>query len=166
MQRETVGAVLITGPVGVGKTAVAAELAEVLRERGLRAAVLDLDWLGWLPGANGGVDELILRNLRAVRPNFEAAGATHLVLARSVREGRLVQALAAELDEVGLAVAALTARRETIEGRLRRRDAGSELEQHLAEAGLDREAGDFEVENDGRPVRAVAEELADRLGWT
>jgi hypothetical protein len=166
MQHKGVRAVLVTGPVGVGKTAVAAELGEVLAERGVRAAVLDLDWLGWLPRADGGVDQLILRNLRAVRPNLESAGATHLVLARSVRDPQFVAELAAELRDGGLAVARLTASASAIDARLRARDVGAELAEHLDEGALDADVGDFELANESRLVRDVAEELADRLGWT
>ena len=79
----SVPAVLLTGRVGVGKTVVAAEIGELLAERGVRVAVIDLDWLGWLAGAaDGEIDPLILRNLAATWPNHEAAGADRAVLAR------------------------------------------------------------------------------------
>ena len=38
-------AVLITGLFGTGKSSVAIEMADVLEQRGLRYAVIDLDWL-------------------------------------------------------------------------------------------------------------------------
>lgn len=144
---------------------MAAELGELIAEAGGRAAVVDLDWLGWLSGANGGVDTLILANLRAVRPNFEAAGATHLVLARSVRDRRLVDELRRHL-RLELPLVRLTASRETVVERLRSRDSGAQLAEHLAENEAEPGLADFEVENEGRPVREVAEELAQRLGWT
>ena len=157
-------AVLVTGSVGVGKTAVAAELGELLAERGLKAAVVDLDWLGWLAGADGGVDGLILANLSAVVPNFRTAGATHLVLARSVRDAQLVHELREALPE-SLSVVRLTASRETVSRRLVARDVGAQLAEHLEEESADADVAEFEVANDDVPVRAVAQELARRLGW-
>lgn len=155
-------AVLLTGPVGVGKTVVAAELGELLAELGVRAAVIDLDWLGWLAGADGGIDELIVRNLDATWPNYEAAGAERAVLARSVRDRRLVEALRARFD---LTVVRLTASDETVAARLGRRDAGSQLAEHLAEGGREADVPDFEVTNDGASVREVAHEVLRRVGW-
>jgi adenylylsulfate kinase-like enzyme len=40
-------AVLITGPFGTGKSSVAIEIADILEKRGVRYAVIDLDWLCW-----------------------------------------------------------------------------------------------------------------------
>ena len=155
-------AVLLTGPVGVGKTVVAAELGELLAEDGVCAAVIDLDWLGWLAGVDGGIDELIVRNLDATWPNYEAAGAERAVLARSIRDRPLVEALRARFD---LTVVRLTASDETVAARLGRRDAGSELAEHLAERGQEADVGQFEVTNDGAPVREVAQEVLGRVGW-
>ena len=45
-------AALITGLFGTGKSSVAIEMADVLEQRGLPYAVIDLDWLCW--GWGGG----------------------------------------------------------------------------------------------------------------
>jgi len=69
---DRVPAAFLTGPVGVGKTAVATALGELLEAAGASVAVLDLDWLGWAhlgPGAPS-PDQLIALNLSAVSPNF------------------------------------------------------------------------------------------------
>lgn len=155
-------AVLLTGPLGVGKTVVAAELGELLAELGVRAAVIDLDWLGWLAGADGGIDELIVRNLDATWPNYEAAGAERAVFSRSVRDATLPEALRARFD---LTVVRLTASNETVAARLGRRDAGTQLAEHLAERGSEADVADVEVANDGAPVRDVAQEVLRRVGW-
>jgi adenylylsulfate kinase len=155
-------AVLLTGPVGVGKTVVAAEIGDLLAEDGVRAAVIDLDWLGWLAGADGGVDELIVRNLDATWPNYEAAGAERAVLARSVRDAGLVEALRARFD---LTVVRLTAPNETRAARLSWRDTGTQLAEHLAEPGTEADVADLEVANEGPPIRDVAREVLRRVGW-
>lgn len=163
MRHKRTEAVLITGPVGVGKTSVAAEAGGLLAEQGGAAAVVDLDWLGWFPGgAEGGVDALILRNLAAVWPNFQAAGAERLVLARSVRDPWLVGELRGAFE---LRVVRLRASQETVAERLSRRDTGAELDEHRAERAEEADVADFELANDGRPIREVAEEILRRLEW-
>jgi len=166
-------AVLITGGIGAGKTSLALELGEVLAERGLPTALIDLDWLGWLCGApaDRSFEELIARNLEAVWPNFEAAGATHFVLTRAVLGPAELDALRWAVPSEELATVRVAASPELVEERLRRRDTGAELEHHLAEAKMSAEqaeslgAEDFHVENDTRPIREVAAEVLERLGW-
>jgi dephospho-CoA kinase len=158
-----VKAVLLTGAIGAGKTALAADVAEALAERGTRTAVVDLDWLGWV--APGPVDGLIVKNLEAIWPNFRAAGAERLVLARALDEHEELEAIRAAVPGVDLAVVKVTASPETIAERLRHRDTGAVLEEHLAQPLDLAPVEDFEIENDGRPIREVALELLRRLDW-
>ena len=166
-------AVLITGGIGAGKTSLAVELGELLGERGMPTAVIDLDWLGWLCGgpAEHSFEALIAENLEAVWPNYEVAGATHFVLTRAVHGQAELEALRRAVPSDGLAIVRVAAAPELVEERLRQRDTGVELEHHLAEASPSAEraeslgAEDFNVQNDNRPVREVAAEVLERLGW-
>ncbi len=75
---------LITGPPGVGKTAVAAEVSELLDSAGMAHAFVDIDSLRWCyprPPADRFRVALAMKNLAAVWANFQAAGAARLVLA-------------------------------------------------------------------------------------
>jgi adenylylsulfate kinase len=166
--------VLLTGAIGVGKTAVAVELGALLEERGARPALLDLDWLGWLrprPDSYWTIDELIARNLSAMWPNLRAAGADRLVLTRALRRSDQLAAIREALPDVALVVVRVNADAGTIEKRLRARDSGEILREHLSQAvemAGELDSGrveDFRVENDGRPVQEVAHELLRRLGW-
>lgn len=166
-------AVLLTGPVGSGKTAVAMELGEALEARGLPAAVIDLDWLGWFHGPPGSPspDELIVENLRAVWPRFAAAGARYLVLARAVTTTTQVAALRDALPEVETAVVLVQASPEAIAARLGERDSGAVLREHLAESSTMTEAlrkaglHDVVVDNGRGSAAQSASELLDLLGW-
>jgi hypothetical protein len=158
-----VKAVLLTGAIGAGKTALAADLAEALAEAGTRTAVVDLDWLGWV--VPGRADGLIVQNLGAIWPNFRSAGVERLVLARALDKRGELEAIKAAVPGVELTVVKVTASPGTIAERLRRRDTGAVLEEHLAQS-LDLAAvEDFEIENDGRSIREVARELLRRLDW-
>jgi hypothetical protein len=169
----TIPTALLTGTVGSGKTAVAAEIGIQMERRDLPVAVIDLDWLGWVhlgPG-HAPPDGLVIRNLVAVWPNFVAAGMRYAVLVRALAGRAPLDALRAALPQARLTVIRLTARADTIERRLRGRDAGAVLEEHLSlapamAAAMDEAVlEDFRVENDGASVREVAAEILDRLGW-
>ena len=174
MSEIRVDAVLLTGTIGSGKTALAVELGDVLGGRGHATAVLDLDWLGWFhpaPGATSAPADLIVRNLRSIWPNFRAEGVRYLVMARMIQTPAEVNAIRDALDGVSLTVVRVSASEETIEARLRARDTGAELAEHLRELalvnrGLDEMAiEDLSIENEGRLIRAVAEDVLDRLAW-
>jgi hypothetical protein len=167
-------AALITGTIGSGKTAVATEIGDLLGERGLSNAVIDLDWLGWFtpgPGYDVSIDELIVENLERVVPTFLARGARYLVLTRALEEPWLVSAIPGALGDTPVTVVRLTASRRTIEERLRRRDSGTVLEEHLLESvafseGLDKLNIDhINVDNDRHGVRDAALEVIRVLGW-
>jgi hypothetical protein len=169
----TIPTVLLTGTVGSGKTAVAAEIGIQMERRDLPVAIIDLDWLGWVHLGPGQAppDGLVIRNLVAVWPNFVAAGMRYAVLVRALASRAPLDALRAVLPQARLTVIRLAARPDIIERRLRGRDSGAVLEEHLSlapamAAAMDEAVvEDFRVDNDGAPLHAVAAEILDRLGW-
>jgi hypothetical protein len=171
--RDPVPTLLLTGTVGSGKTVVAADIGVLLEERRLPVAIIDLDWLGWVHLASGfdAVEALIAANLAAIWPNFQAAGVRHLVLTRAVTKQESLESLRDALPDAAFTVARLTSTGGIIRDRLRRRDTGAVLDQHLEEStsmarAMDAAAiEDFQVQNEGRPVRVVAGEIVTRLGW-
>jgi tRNA uridine 5-carbamoylmethylation protein Kti12 len=164
-------AVLITGMFGSGKSSVAVEMADVLEKRGIRYAVLDLDWLAWASTADdeeGAEHRLLLKNLEPVVGNYLAAGVRLFILARSVRASEL-ESLRAGLA-MPMRVVRLTVPWAEIERRLgadvtaaRQDDLRDAAAWNAASEGVGIE--DMTVPND-RPVREVAMEVLDRLGWT
>jgi adenylylsulfate kinase len=168
---DQVRAVLITGTIGSGKTAVATDIGEILEERGIPCAIVDLDWLGWVHLGRGPIDELIASNFAAMVPNYRAAGVRHYVLARSIGSPEQIGALGGVLDGAPLVVVRLTASKETLFGRLRKRDEGRILQEHLGQAvqfeseQAQAQLADFDVSTDARSVREVATEVVSRLGW-
>lgn len=95
-------ALLLTGPYGVGKSALAAEIAGLLEGRQPFAA-LDLDWLAWYddgvtPGHSPAAFEMCARNLAAVVANYREAGVRLFVLAGAILDDashrRLVELMA------------------------------------------------------------------------
>ncbi len=173
MSAAAIPALLLTGTVGSGKTVVAIEIGRMLEQQGRSAAVVDLDWLGWLHRRSSSVtaDQLIARNLAAIWPNLREAGMTCAVLARAILGRDGLDALRVAVPQADLVVVRLTASPSTIERRLRRRDSGEELEEHLRDSiemsrAMDREAlEDIAVANDDRSPSDVAREVLQRVGW-
>ncbi len=162
---------LITGSLASGKTAVAQEIIAVAAKLGLRAAAIDLDWLGWTAGATMGLDELIARNLVAMAGNFEAAGIDHLVLARAMVDPGAVQTVMQALAGWDVTVMRLVAPRTVLELRIRARDTGSELQEHLSELDEITERvkaaapGAHAIANQARELGDVAHEVMRTAGW-
>ena len=171
----SVPVILITGPVGVGKTAALGEATELLEAAGVPFAAVDLDGLSWCYPTPAGDDRfrsgLTLRNLAGVWRNFADAGARRLVLARVVEARAELQRYRDAVPGAEIVVARLRASDATLQERIARRELGLGRAWHAARA---RELAslmdsarveDFMVETDGRDVNAIAREILTRAGW-
>ena len=169
--RSGAQAVLLTGLFGTGKSTVTADIADVLEGAGVTYAALDLDWLTWT-NASGSTraDEhrMMLVNLESVVTNFLGAGATHFILARSVRDRHELTSLAAAIG-IPLRTVELQLPFEEIARRIvadptegRRADLARTAAWTTQEIGSG--LADVTVTND-RSVRDVALEILAWLGW-
>lgn len=172
MKSTTVPLLIVTGTVGVGKTAVAAEMSEILSAQQVPHAFVDLDALSysWPPQGRFN-EELAFKNLAAVWANFCQAGAERLIVAHVIESPRDLGRYREAVPGATIVVCRLTASQETREARLRAREAGMGLAWHLRRTVVLEEIlqqvslEDFRVENDGRPLDAVAREVLERAGW-
>jgi adenylylsulfate kinase len=164
---------LLTGTVGSGKTTLAYEVNDLLSEREVPNAIIDLDALTaqWPPSSRWNAD-LMFENLALLWPNYQAHGAERLVLAHVLEDGTERERYLAAVPGADLTVVRVVAPEAARLDRLRRRMPPGpsldwhlhrtvELEQILAGAGLE----DLVIDNGDRPIRAVAEELLDCVGW-
>lgn len=150
---------------------MAKEVIAIASVIGLHAAAIDLDWLGWTTSATGSVDELIARNLTAIAASYVAVDIDHLVLARGIVNPDGVGFVAAALPEWKLEVVRLNATTVTMEHRIRARDSGAELEEHLAQIDeiaqrvMEATPTAHVVVNDQRALRDVARDVMRAAGW-
>ena len=164
---------LITGTVGAGKTTVAFEISDVLRQREVPNAAIDLDGLTVMwPWTSKWHADLMFQNLASIWPNYQAHGATHLVLAHVLEDAAELDRYRAAVPGAEITVVRLVVPEETRKVRLRSRipQQGArdwhlartvELEAILAAAANEH----FTVENGSRDVRNVAVEILQRAGW-
>jgi hypothetical protein len=169
----SVPTLLITGTVGVGKSAVAAEISDALAALKVPNAAVDLDALVWQwPSTSSWNDDLMFENLAALWPNYARHGATHLVLARVLESPaeltRYIGAVPGAEITVCLLVAPAALRVNRLLGRM---PPGPSRDWHLSrtvelEAILDRLACvDFVVENGDRTLRDAALDVLVHAGW-
>lgn len=163
---------IITGTMGSGKSTVLGEASDILAQRNIAHAAIDLDALGLahLPSAARN-DGVMYRNLQSVCENYAAHGVTRLLLARAL-EGR------GELDQCRSAVSAthtvvcrLVASIETMDQRVKLRELGISRRGYIARVAelnaiLDRaQLENFTITNENLSVTEVAHELLLKTGW-
>lgn len=173
--RVSVPVLLITGPVGVGKSSVLGEMEDLLQAAGMRFAAVELDALSYChppaPDDDRFRTDLTFRNLAAIWRNFRAAGAERLILARVLESRDELARYRKAVPGADITVVRLHARVPTLRRRVARREIGLGRTWHARRAAdlakiMDRErVEDIRVETDGRTVNAVAREILDRVGW-
>jgi len=164
---------LLTGTVGSGKTTVAFEINDVLSELEIPNAAIDLDALTaqW-PASSRWNADLMFENLALLWPNYQAHGVTHLVLAHVLEDGSELDRYRAAVPGADITIVRLVSPQSTrVERLMGRMPPGPSRDWHLHRTGelediLERSAlEDFVVDNDDRPVGAVAMEVLQRAGW-
>ena len=164
---------LVTGPVGVGKTSVASEVSELLDQAGVAHALVDADSLRWCyprPASDPFRVKLAMKNL-AVWPNVQAAGASRLVLVDVIELRAELSRVAAAAPGADVCVVRLRATADTLAARVKQRETGLGRDRHLQRAvELARRmevaaVEDIVVDTDSRAIPDIASEILMRSGW-
>ncbi len=170
---KTVPLLIISGSMGAGKTTVLSEASDLLAQAGIAHAAIDLDWLAVMhPQQDAYGQQLAFANLAAVWPNYVAAGAKRLIVARVVEYEHELDHYRIAVPGARTVVCRLTAPLTLMHDRLRVREPGmfqyqalarsTELANILARAAVE----DFTVDNGpGRQIGEVALEVLTRAGW-
>lgn len=167
--------VLISGPVGVGKTTVAQELSELLERSSIPHTFIDFDNLrATYPRAadDRWGNRLALDNLSEVWLNCSRAGSKNLIIADVVETRQFLREIQTAIPHAQLVTCQLSASVAELENRVRRRELGSGLEWHVKRsaelAGILERADvpcDFRIVTDGRSVAEIAGDMVDLVPW-
>lgn len=168
----TVPVIVLTGTVGVGKSTIATVIHDLLFERKIAHACVDIDWLrmGW-PERGQWNYAVAMANLAAAWQNFRDAGADRLVIVDVVEQRSHLERYRDAVPGADIQVCRLTAPASIREQRIAVREQGTSHDWHLArsvelDAILDdAKVADFVVDNGDRPMLDVATEVLTRARW-
>jgi chloramphenicol 3-O-phosphotransferase len=163
---------LVTGPIGVGKTVVLHEADALLIEAGVRHATVELEEIArcWPDAIEGSRKAFVYRNLAALWPSFVAVGATRLLVSDLVEQRSDLRLVSEAIPGAAVTVVRLHASLSTLEQRIRRREPASPdgdlagarwWARHFDEMRVE----DHLVETEERPVDEIAREVLRRAGW-
>lgn len=166
---------VVNGTVGAGKTTIAEVVADLLRERGVPYAWIDVDALRRAyPTADDDPfgQAVVLDHLEAMAGVLRRRGYRHVVLAEVIERAPDRELYERAFDGAELVVVRLDASEETRLARLAVRERDPWREWHLArtvELAAILETADVDdavVDNDGdRPLRDVAAQVLAAAGW-
>ncbi|MHB8625381.1 MAG: ATP-binding protein [Aggregatilineales bacterium] len=165
---------LITGPVGVGKTTAACEISELLTRAGKTHGLIDMDCLRQVhPSRIHDPFHIALgmKNLAAVWTNFQAVGAKRLILADVLESRNDLELYRVAIPGAEITVIRLHASLQNLRERVGHRELGLGLDWHLQRAAelaaqMDRDhVEDILVDTDGKSPAAVAQEILRQSGW-
>jgi hypothetical protein len=171
---DRVPVLLLTGPVGVGKTTVAEEGSSLLLEAGIAHALVDLGHIGQAgppPPDDPWHERLTHRNLACMWANFRDAGAERLLLCRVLEARSLLRRIEEAVPGAAIIVVRLRAPLPLLHERIRGREAGRDPGWYLGAATSLAESmercpvEDHLIDNVARPAREVAAEALQLAGW-
>jgi hypothetical protein len=170
----TVPILLVTGPVGVGKTSVAFEMGELLAAADVAYAFFDVDGLTYFhprPPDDRFGEHFAVAALGSLFPKLQAQGVDRLILARVLERREALARYESAIPGATITVVRLTAPLAVIEERIRSREIGAALDWHLARAAeleahwAANPVEDHLVDTNARSVRSIAQEVLSQADW-
>jgi len=169
---DMVPVLLVTGPIGVGKTAVLHEADALLIEAGSHHATVELEEIArcWPNAIEGSRTTFVYQNLAALWSNFVAVGASRLLLSVLVEQRSDLRLVSEAIPGAAITVVRFHAPLSVLEQRIRQREPlGPEGElvgarwwtQHFNEVRVE----DYVVETENRSVGEIAREVLRLADW-
>ena len=166
---------LISGPVGVGKSVVGGEVAEILERNKTPYTFIDFDQIRYTypkPDDDPWGNRLGLENLAAIWRNCSRSGSLNLIVSYVVEHASFIDMLLNVVPEGDISTVQLTADLETLEARLIGREIGSGLKWHINRAAeLTSSLAavstpcDYRINTERRVVTDIAEEIISKIAW-
>ncbi|HYH12051.1 MAG TPA: AAA family ATPase [Thermomicrobiales bacterium] len=172
--QEVIPVVVITGPIGVGKTTVTQHLGYLLSAHEVPHTVIDMDWLRdtWPQPADDRFNSRLgHRNLADVARNSIEVGSERFVIADVVESRQHRENYREAIPGADVRIVRLSVDMEVNRERISRRANGDEDPWEAARAGelVDimeaNNVADVVIDTTGRRPKDIAREIADWLGW-
>jgi len=167
--------IFISGPVGVGKSTIGAEVAQILKKKEIPHTFIDFDQIRYTypsPADDPWGNRLGLENLHAIWTNCAKAGALNLVVSYVVEEKSFIDSILEIIPEGDVSTIQLSANSDTLKSRLVGREMGNSLEWHVNRAEeLNSSLYDVKtpcnhrIDTDLRAIPEIAEEIVELIIW-
>jgi DNA polymerase III delta prime subunit len=169
----SVPTLLITGPVGVGKTSTAAAVSGLLSQQGDRHACVDLPQISRaFPEREDDPwnEQLAHRNLASLWQNFSAIGVERLVVTRVLETRSLLRRIEDAVPGAQVVVVRLRAPLEVVQARIRARERDHPewslaTTEYLVRAMDARPVEDYLIDNSCSSIDETAREVLSAVGW-
>jgi hypothetical protein len=158
--------------MGSGKSSVLAEASDILAQRHIVHAAIDLDALALAHLPCGAHSDLVMYdNLRSICRNYAALQIERFLVARALEDAAELRLCREIISTENTMICRLTASLETMQRRVQMRESGIAQRDYVARVAelnaiLDRvrlEA--FTITTENRPVNDVALEMLAKAGW-
>lgn len=160
---------ILHGPPGAGKTSIAHEMSELLRQQDIANAVIDMDYLAKIyPRKHIGI---MYKNLASIWPNYESIGNLKVIIPTYMQIGEyevVTNAAPAKKTQVCEILAPINILEERIKAREKRE---FQIKLHLdylyqyANNGPEPEQISFQVSNHNKTKEQSALEIIQKAGW-
>lgn len=159
---------VLTGPVGVGKSTVGRALSEELEQLRIAHALIDMDWLRWLYPSHQEDPfrvQLGYQNLAEVAKNYLAAGARVVILLDVVETKQQRATYLDMIPGTELKIVRLSAQLNQLYLRLRDRESASTYSwyearaKELTEIMEARNIGELVISTDDKSPASIAHEV-------
>lgn len=165
---QTVSALIIIGTVGVGKTAVADRIFEILQSKSEAVALINIDELGYVsprPAHDPYNQTIRLKNLTAVWRNYAELGTKLGIIPTVIENTNELTAYKQAIPDARFFVVRLNASPDIVEERIKNRPLGGDEAWHLKRATelteiLERNhIEDVTIGTDAKTISVVANEI-------
>ena len=165
---------VVSGPIGVGKTTVSEEISNLLVDEGVTHTLIDLDVLAETyprPNDDRYGSRLALKNLSVVWENCRNAGSKNLIIPRVIEKATDLEDIVSAVPGSLPTLCQLRASDETLMERVKKREIGCGYLHHEKRSlELSRTLKlsapfDFVLETDGKSVIDLAMEISNKVNW-
>ncbi|MEP1539436.1 MAG: AAA family ATPase [Paracoccaceae bacterium] len=168
-------ALLISGPIGVGKTSIAETISALLQVDNVPHTFIDLDALTYTyprSVSDPFNSALALESLTSIWAHCRKRGSRNLVIARVVESASDVEDIANAIGVSRPILCRLTAPDQTLLKRIRNRNTGSNIpwqesrSLQLSAAMKDDGIEGFCIATEGRSMTEIATEISQLVTWS
>jgi len=165
---------IISGPVGVGKTSIATRISSLLQEDNVPHSFVDLDWLTYTyprTSADPFNNNIALETLETLWAQARKQGSKNLIISRVIEAKGEADRIAQAVGISEMQLCRLKADDGTLLRRVRTRGVGTNLLWQEARsielsAALERaNFEDFSVETEDRSKIQIAKEICLEVNW-